>query len=78
MFRLTSNRCRVAETNIRELKRVEFLYFKFSKFLQAKFFLFKVELKNCEIKFRGYIPHLVFTSIFREVWQTSCAIGRNL
>ena len=44
MFRLTSNRCRVAETNIRELKRVEFLYFKFSKFLQAKFFLFKVEL----------------------------------
>ena len=33
MFRLTSNRCRVAETNIRELKGVEFLYFKLSKFL---------------------------------------------
>ena len=44
MFRLTLNICRLAETNIRELKGVEFLYFKFSKFLQAKFFLFKVEL----------------------------------
>ena len=63
MFWLTSNRCRVAETTIRELKGVEFLYFKLSKFLQAKFFSSSGTFKNCEIKFRGYTPDLIFASI---------------
>ena len=64
MFRLTLSRCRVAETNICELKGVEFLYFKLSKFLQANFFsLQSGTFKNCEIKFCGYTPHLIFASI---------------
>ena len=58
MFRLTSNRCRVAETNIRELKGVEFLYFKLSKFLQTKFFLFKVELLKI-VRLNSVAIHLI-------------------
>ena len=58
MFRLTSNRCTVAETNIRELKGVEFLYFKLSKFLQTKFFLFKVELLKI-VRLNSVAIHLI-------------------
>ena len=58
MFRLTSNRCTVAETNIRKLKGVEFLYFKLSKFLQTKFFLFKVELLKI-VRLNSVAIHLI-------------------